>query len=169
MALPFKIHELLSAAELAELEAYCREPGRTVDEAHEWMQARGFTLSRGAVGNWLCEFKKQLMAERFSRSGELAAAIKAAVAGGEFEKVADAAVMQLTQVVFEQSTALESDGEVDPLDVMRMTRSLKNLVGSQAEMRRMLAEKFDREMSKATKGGAISAGDIASVRKAVFG
>lgn len=174
MSRPHKVHELLSRSELDQLEAFAREPGRTIDECHEWLQAQGFTMSRGAVHNWKRDFDAQVLQERFSRSGELARALKSAVADKGFEDVADAAVMQLTQVVFEQASKLEADGEIDPLDVQRMTKSLANLVGGKVVLTKIFAAKFEREMremrsKQQAAPGTISEDDIAKVRKAVFG
>jgi hypothetical protein len=172
MSLPFKIHELLSASELEELEAFAREPGRTVDETHEWLQARGFTVSRTGVWNWKRKFDEQVLAERFARSSELASALKGAVEGGRFGDVADAAVMQLTQVVFEQAARLDADGSVKSGDLLNMAISLKSLVGSKQQLTRMLAEKFDAEMSKEAQkrpDRTITSEQIAEARKRIFG
>lgn len=167
-----KVHELLDERELEDFRAFARVPARTIDEMHDWLLAKGYTLSRGAVHNWKQAFDAELMQERFSRSGELARAIKGAVKGEDFGDVADAAAMQLTQVVFEQAARLESEGDIDPLDVQRMTRSLTNLVASKQGLVKLLAEKFDREVqARQQKRGdrAITADDIADVRKAIFG
>ena len=166
----FKVHELLGREELDALEAFAREPGRSYDEVHEWLLSRGYTLGRTAAGNWKREFDARMMRERFSRSGELAAAIKGAVDGGKFEDVAEAATMQLTQVVFEQAAQLQADGKLDPLDVQRMTKSLANLVTGKAGLMKLLAARMEREMRAAKdKGRAIDDQTIADVRKAVFG
>ena len=166
----FKVHELLSRDELTQLEDFAREPGRTVDECYQWMLERGFTLSRSAVGTWLRAFREQCMKERFSASSELARAIKGAVKSNEFGDIADAAVMQLAQVVFEQAAQLQGDGKVDPLDVQRMTRSLKNLIGGKAELTAMLAEKFDKETQRrVAERRQLTSEDLAEIRKAVFG
>lgn len=168
-----KVHELLTADELAELEAFAREPGRTIDECHQWLLERGYTLSRGAVGNWKQKLDEQVMSERMSRNGELARAMKAAVEkDGGFDDVANAALLQLVQVTFEQSSRLEAEGKLDPIDVMRMTRSLRNLIGGKAEHTKTLAAKFDREMDERQKkrpGGALTAEDILEARRQIFG
>lgn len=171
MSSHFKVHELLSASELEELEKFAREPGRTIDEVHEWMLARGFTLARTSAGTWLRKFREELIRQRFNSSGELARAIKDAVAGGSFDDVAAAANMQLVNVVFEQAARLQSEGELDSEAVESMTRSLKNLVGTKAQHAKLLAEKFDREMAErsAKGGGKISGEDVAAARKAIFG
>ncbi len=167
MSHPHKVHELLSLAELDDFETFCREPGRTIDEAHDWLLERGFTLSRGAVYNWKAKFDERVMADRFSRSGELARAMKSAMKDGSFEDVADAAAMQLTQVVFEQSSRLEAEGEVDSLDVVRMTKSLNNL----AALRDALRQLKERQTAaieaaeKTAKAGGSSAAVVAKVRE----
>ena len=168
----FKVHELLTRSELDALEAFAREPGRTVDECFQWMLERGFTLSRSAVGTWKQAFDGQLLAERFSNSGELAKALKGAIQGGNFDDIAEAAVMQLTQVVFESSAALQSGGGVDPLDVQRMTRSLNNLIGGKAGLMKIVASKFERETRKmldASPGRTLTEEQIGQAAKAVFG
>jgi hypothetical protein len=68
----FKVHELLSREELDKLEAFAREPGRTVDECHEWLQAHGFTLSRSAVGAVEAAFDAS---DKFRASNETARAL----------------------------------------------------------------------------------------------
>lgn len=166
----FLIHELLSSSELEELETFAREPGRTHEEIGGYLQDHGHTVSKSSVGRWKQMFDQRVMAERMSRSGEMAKAIKGAVSNGSFGDVADAAVMQLTQVVFEQASSLQADGKVDALDVQRMTKSLVNLVGSKAVLTKMLAEKFDKESQKLVASRRqITDADIAEVRKAVFG
>lgn len=176
MSSHYKVHELLNRDELDQLELYAREPGRTVDEIHEWMQVRGYTLSRTAAWTWKRAFDEQLLKERFSRSGELAKAIKSAVAGEQMEDVAEAAVMQLTQVVFEQSAKLESEGQLDPLDVQRMTKSLANLVASKMGLVRIYAQRFEKEMADTGKAAAgkrpeevFTPERIAEARRRIFG
>src|SRR5438046_1431319 len=105
MAQPFKVHELLKdhGEDLAELEAYARDPGRTIDECHTWLLAKGYVLSRSAVGTWKQSFDALLMQERFSRAGELAGAIRDAAKSGGAVAIGEAAILQLSQVVFEQA------------------------------------------------------------------
>lgn len=172
MASHFKVHELLGLEELNALEAFAREPGRTVDECWEWMQAKGYTLSRSAVGTWKKEFDSILMTERFSRAGELAMAINQSAAASGAVGIADAAMKQLTQVVFEQAVKLQSEGEIEPLDIVRWSAALKSLTGTKKDVEQLLGEKFDREMKeKQAKrpNGIVTPEDIAAARKAIFG
>jgi hypothetical protein len=169
----FKVEELLKdERELEDLRVFARQPGRSVDELHEWLLAKGYTLGRSSVGRWKQALDEELLKERFSRSGELARAIKDSVSKGSFEDVAEAAAMQLTQVVFEQAATLQAEGKIDPLDVQRMTRSLVNLADAKSSIVQLLADKFDKEMAaRAEKrpDRTITADDIAAARRAIFG
>ncbi|MCC6425120.1 MAG: hypothetical protein IT447_16725 [Phycisphaerales bacterium] len=168
----FEVHTQLNAAELEELEAFAREPGRTVDEVHQWLLERGFTMARSSAGRWMTGFRKQIQAERFGRSAELAAAIKGAVAAGDFANVADAAVMQITQAIFEQAANLDAEGKVKSSDLLNMATALKAAVGGKRQILDLAAAKFDAEATKLAAAGtrrAITEADIAAVRKAVFG
>lgn len=157
MSKPFKVHELLTPAEVAELEAFVRaDRSRTIDECHDWLLERGFTLSRGAAGNWLAEFKDQLLKERFSRSGELAQAIMGAAKEKGVAHVADAALLQLSQVILEQSLKLESDGTIDSADIVNLTRGLRNVVAGKDQVDDLLARQKLAlvEAEKVAAGGA---------------
>jgi hypothetical protein len=157
----------LSREELDALEKFAREPSSTVDKCLEWLLAHGYRASRSAVGRWKQGFD---MRERFSRSRELAGAMKTAMEGGSFDDVAAAANMQLVNLVFEQSVLMQADEAVDGDTVEAMTRSLKNLVGTKAQHTKMLAEKFDSETRKlVAQKRALTQQDIDDVRKAVFG
>jgi hypothetical protein len=170
MSQPFKVHELLSIGQLAELEQFAREPGRTINECREWLGQHGFELSQTAVWNWLRAFKEQLLAERFRRSSDLAMAMKGAVTSGNFGDVADAAVMQLTQVIFEQAVRLDEEGSVESRDLVNMATALRQAVGSKQQILKLAAEKFEREAARLVESRRqITADDIAQVRKAVFG
>jgi hypothetical protein len=168
MGQKLRVLELLSSDEVGKLEAFCRERARTVDECFDWVLALGFTLSRSAVGTWKQKLDEQLLGERFSRSGELAASIKSAVSGGDAVAIGDASVLQLAQVVFEQSLKLDAGGAIDPLDVMRMTRSLKNLLDGKRMVETLkseMAAKVIAEAEKTAKGGGDGNAVVNKVRE----
>lgn len=171
MSLPFKILELLSAAELAELETYAREPGRTVDECHEWMRARGFTLARSSVGNWLSDFKNRVVAEKFSASSELARAIRdqANTEGGAVA-ISEGAILQLSQQIFE--ALARSDSE--PGDLLKLAIALKTTLAGKEQADSIRAEEKRKQaeaLAQATKaaGMGASATDVVNVIKRVMG
>jgi hypothetical protein len=170
-----KVDDSLDASELEELRAWCGEKKRTVDDVHRWLQERRFTMSRSAAWKWLQSFEEEQLRQRFSRSGELAAAVTAAVKNGSFDAVADAATMQLTQVVFEQATQLQADGQIDPLDIARMATALRSLVRSKAGLIAIYQARFDREMKLAAEDArkkgvqGVTPEQIIQARKMIFG
>lgn len=173
MSLPLKVHELLDAKALEELEAFAREPGRTVDEVWQWMKDRGHELSRTAAWNWQRSFNERLMAERFSRSGELAAAIRDAAKRGGAVAISEAAMLQLSQVIFEQAAKLEADGDVDSRDLLRLTSSIKSLMDSTQRAEQIKTEYERRtaaaveEASKAVRNGATGEQIVLRLREAL--
>jgi hypothetical protein len=128
MARHFAIHTLLSREELDELETFAREPGRTVDACWDWMLAHGFKVSRAAVGTWKRHFS---LSDRFAASSEAAKALMEAAKAGGTVAIADAATLQLGQMVFEKMIELQGGqegGEVSTKDLWALSMSLKNVV-----------------------------------------
>jgi hypothetical protein len=164
----FKVEELLSRDELDEFEKFAGEPARTIDESHDWLLTRGFTLGRTAVGNWLREFRERAMHDRVRQSIEsserfVAVAKEAGVAG-----MASASLARFQQLLFE---AMVRDEELDAGDLMKFSIALKTAVaaGQQIEA---LKSTFDKQVQAAQSkrpDGVITQDDINSVRKAMFG
>lgn len=154
----FKVHELLTERQLEDLRVFAREPGRTIDELHERLLADGFTLSRGAVGNWKQAFDEELLAERFRRSGEFARNVVEIAKQGSVA-VSDAALLQLTQVLFEQMAKLDGDGKIESAELVNLSRALKNAVGTKQGIEDLRQEMQQRqrqaveEASKTAKAG----------------
>lgn len=169
----FKVHELLSGPELEELRTFAREPGRTVDEIHQWLLERGYTMSRSSAGRWKQQFDEELMCERFSRSGELAAAIRDAASRGGAVAISEAAMLQLSQVIFEQSVKLQADGDVDSMDVRRLTASIKSLMDSTQRAEQIKREFETRQKAAveaaeaATRSGASATAVVDTIKKAL--
>ena len=174
MSSHFKIHELLNSTELEELRTFAREPGRTVDEAHEWLQTRGFTMSRSAVGNWKQQFDQELIAERMSGAGGLAAAfMKAAQADGGLQ-IPDAAVLQLAQMIFEKGASLAGGGDVQVADLNQMALSLQRLMLAKARVETTRTEMEKRQRmavdaaSKVVEAGG-DAKDVVNTVREILG
>jgi len=172
MASPFKIIELVTAAELAELETFCREPGRTIDEVGGWLQDHGHSVSHGAIGNWLSDFKKRLLAEKFSASSDLARAIRdqATREGGSLA-IGQGAILQMTQQIFELLAA----GNSDPGDLRKLASAL-NMSMSAGQRIEDLRREFETqkraaldEASKVAAGKGATAADVVSVIKRSLG
>ena len=167
MARHHKVHELLSRDELDAFEAFAREPARTVDECHEWLEAHGFQISRGAVGNWKREFDAT---DKFRASNEVARALVDAAKAGGTVAVSDAANLKLSQMVFEQLLKLQNDDDVSTKELWALSMAVKNVVQGQRHV-----EKLKEEVAAAiatadrkAKTGA-TAGDVVATIKQALG
>jgi hypothetical protein len=160
----FKVHELLSREELDELETFAREPGRTVLECFEWLAARGFVLSHGAVGNWKKDFH---LTDQFASSNASARALMDAAKSGGAVAIGDAAALQLSQMLFEQMTVAASSGKVTAKDLWAMSMALKNTITSKRHLEKLRGEVADAlaEAEKSAKSGASPQAVVERVRE----
>lgn len=146
----FKVHELLSGAELEQLEAFAREPGRTVDECWDWLTERSFNISRGAVGNWLRELREQMLKDRTAAGGGLARAFMEATKDAGGLAVHDAAVLQVGQMIFELAVDTAAGGEVKAEDLTKMSLALQRLTLSKARLEKV-REEFEERQRRAVE------------------
>lgn len=171
MANHFKIHELLSASELEELETFAREPGRTHEEILEWLQGRGFTVGRSSVGRWKQDFDQRLIAERMSGAGGLAKAFMDAARDGGGLQIPDAATLQLAQMIFETSARLAASGDVEPSELNQMALSLQRLMLAKGRLEKTRTEVEQRqqqaieEASKVAEDGGDGRSVVEKVRE----
>jgi hypothetical protein len=143
----------VTAAELEELErSRASRAGRSTSATSGCRPAA--TRSRGRGGQLEAEVRRA-GPRRSGSAGRRAGA--GDQGGGEGRgvrgDVADAAVMQLTQVVFEQSARLEADGRDRPAG-----RPADDAVAGEPDrhegaISKMLAAKFDREMKSGRRSG----------------
>jgi hypothetical protein len=78
----------------------------------------------------------------------------------------------LTQAVFEMTAQMQADGTLDPDSLSQMAGAMNKLIGGQANLTKMLAIKFEKEMSRQlgqTKERKLTAEQIAAAGKAIFG
>ena len=173
MSLPLKIHELLNSSELEELEAFAREPGRTVDEIHQWMTAKGHELSRTAAWNWQRAFNERMAAERMSGAGKLAQAFMEAARSDGGLKIPDAAVMQIAQMIFERGATLAAGEEIDPRDLSTLALAMQRLMSAKSRLETTRSEFLEREKqaveeaSKAAQGGADAPSVVETIKKSL--
>jgi hypothetical protein len=170
----FKVHELLSAAELEQLEAFSREPGRTVDEVWEWLQARGYTMSRSSAGRWFAEFRQREAVERMRSGGSLAKAFMEAAKDSGGVAVSDAAVLQVAQLVFEAAADAQGSGKVSTEDLANMALALQRVTTSKAKIEDTRSEMEKRQRAAVEAGEkAMAAGkgpqDVVSTIKKALG
>ena len=166
MSQHFKVHDLLSRAELDELEAFAREPGRTIDECHEWLQAHGFTISRTAVFRWFRNFRSE---DRFRTSQELAKNLVETAKREGTIAVNDANTLLLSSMLQNKLLQLESQEDAPTKELWGVSMALKNVVATKTEVEEQKG-RFD-QAAKALLGKKreITQADIDEVRKAVFG
>jgi hypothetical protein len=160
----FKVHELLNREELDALEAFAREPGRTVDECTDYLLAHGFTIVRSSVHRWMRQF---LLSDRFTASNETARALMDAAKQGGTVAISDAAVLQLSQMLFEQLVKLQSDKKVNTKELWAVSMALKNVVTGKRHVEKLKSEiqtALD-EASKAAGSGKDANAVVAKMRE----
>ncbi len=163
MASRHKLPLLLSGDDLASLEAFVRERGRTVDQCHEWVQAHGYTLHRSAVGTWKREFDAT---DKFEAAADVARGFLAAQASDPVG-MAQATVTKAQQLVFEGLLKMELDGELNVADLKSISVAVKNTMTSQldADELRGRQKAAVAEANKLAKAGGSGEAVAAKVRE----
>ena len=163
MAAKLQVHVLLTREELDQLEAFCREPGRTVDEVHHRILALGYTLSRNAVWNWKKEFDAT---DKFRASNDVARSLVEAAKSGGTVAISDAATLQLSQMLFEQMLEVSSGGEVSTKELFAMSMALKNVVTGARHVEKLRSEVAGAlaEAEKDAKAGGSAEAVVSKVR-----
>ena len=162
----FAVHQLLkdSPAELESLQEFARDPARTVDDCHEWLQAKGYTLSRSAVGTWKKEFNAS---DAYRASNEVAVGMMAAVAEGGAVSLTDAATLQVGQMVFEQMLRVQQSGQMETKELLNLSAALKNTITAKRHVE-MLKEQIKGalvEAEKEAKAGGSAEAVVSKVRE----
>jgi hypothetical protein len=167
-----KVHEELSRDELDRLEAYAREPGRTIDECVEWLQAEGFVISRSAVGRWKAAFDAE---DRFKAAADLARGLMdTATSGKGATDIADAANLKLGQMAFEQLVRMQTDEVVSTKDVLGLSLALRNVVATKRGVELVREEMAGRQKKAAEEARKVadaggSAAQVVAVIQKAFG
>ncbi len=173
MSQHFKVHELLDSAGLEALEAFAREPGRTVDECHAWMRDRGHDVSRSAVGAWKQSFDSRLMAERMSAAGGLAKAFMAAAKSDGGLQIPDAAVLQMSQMIFEHAARLATGGEVETRELADLGLALQRTTLAKVRVENVRSAFLKREQqavdaaSKVAQSGGKATDVVDTIKRAL--
>lgn len=169
MSRPHRVHELLDRKELDALEAFVRDkPGCTVDQAHDWLLTRGYTLSRGAAHNWKRQFDAE---DNVRRAAEISRSYLDVAKHAGAADIAAASLQRFQQILFDHLLGAE---EADAGELMKLSISLKTAVQSGRqieEFRKEVAEREQAAVEKAerqAKTGA-SAGDVIATVKAALG
>jgi len=163
----FRVDEVLAEQEedREAFEAFARDPGRTIDECHEWLLAKGYKVSRNAVWRWLTDFRTQISIEKTSGASKMAAAVMEAAKQSGGLAISDAAVQQVAQLIFESAAQRAIDGELDPKDLNMMALSLQRLMLAKGrlELTRTEMEKRQLQAVEAAEKVVAEGGDGKSV------
>jgi hypothetical protein len=158
----FRVHELLSKAELAALEDFAREPACTVDECFEWMQVRGFTLARSSVGSWLRNFKRSAMFRTSSETAHLILELakKEGVAFG------DAVSISLNTAIFDQLNDGMIAGTLDEKKLHALASAHRDVMASKMTVEDLKIKQNEAliEAEKIQKAGGSAQDVVAKVR-----
>lgn len=175
----FRVDEVLAGhdEDREAFEAFARDPGRTIAECHEWLQARGYVVSRNAVWRWLGDYRTQLQIEKTTGASRMATALMETAKQSGGLGIADAAVQQIGQLLFEAAASRSMDDQIDPKDLSTMALSLRHLMSAKAsleetraEIERQKRDQFDQATKPLMQGKReITPADIEQVRKSVFG
>lgn len=162
----FQVHILLKdrPAELAALEEFARDPARTVDDCWEWMQAKGYTLARSAVGTWKKKFDRL---DAFAASNDAARSLVDAAKSGGVISLTEATELQLSQMLFEQLAVLQSNGEVQTKELVNVSAAMKNVVTSKRHLEKLKTEISAalNEAEKDAKAGGSAENVVNKVRE----
>lgn len=154
----FQVEKVVeSREELEELKAFAREPARTVDACHEWLLAKGYTLSRSAVGAWKRKF---LADDRYAASAETAKVVIEAAKSGGVVSVSDAVTLQMQHMIFEQLLSMQEDGTVTAKDLRSLSTASRNAIAGKLvleELRTKQAEAIAEAEKEAKAGGSAEA------------
>lgn len=154
----------LDRSELEKLEAYAREPGRTVDQVHEHLLVQGFTASRSAVGRWKARFDET---DRMSAAAELADAIHTASADAGTVDVAGAVNLQVAQRL--QAALVRGGEELALGDLLKASLAISQITANQkrvVELKRQQADAV-KTAEAAAKSGASATDVVATIKKAL--
>jgi len=153
----FRIDNDLSPEHLDEFEVLAARKDMQIDDLWEWLDDHGYRIGRSSVHRWRRDFDAQLSSMR--QSAELARAVTDLAKQGEIDGVSDAALMRLQQVLLEQTFKLDAEGEIDPLDLARLSRALKTVVNAKQDVEQLKRDHEARsraaieELKRATSEG----------------
>jgi hypothetical protein len=161
----------MSRDELEKLEAFAREPGRTVDACHDWLLAQGFTASRSAVGRWKKAFDET---DALSAASDLCDAINTAHA--ELGSVDLNKAMQL-QLQQRMADKLARDGNQQDIEyyeaaagiIERLARSGRHNTKHEIELLELRQRNAEaaRLLDQAAKAGDVKHDVVSTIKKAL--
>ena len=167
----YKLDSLLSPEDRPAYEALLRQPATTVDEAFAWLEERGVEVSRSAVHRHKRTFEETLSGVR--RSAEMAQSFAQVARESGVEGMTEAALARFSQLLMEKLMQIDGDADIDAGELLKLAMSIRQQVGSARDLRKSLAEKFEKEMAKTGEGKKaeeiFTPERIADARRRIFG
>jgi len=172
MSRHFKVDEFLQTKtpeERAEYDAIARDARTTVDAAQAWLVEHGYDGSRHSTANHKKSFDEVLKGVR--RSAEMASSFGQVLREGGTEHINEAVLGRFQQLLMGKLMEMEAE-DADTGDLLKLAMSVRQTIGSAKDLRKMLAEKFEQEMTAEAQkrtDRTITPEQIADARKRIFG
>jgi hypothetical protein len=146
--LMLKVDEVLKPEDREPYAAFCRAPGTTNRTAQQWLLARGYRVSYGAVHRHRRRTTRQIMEVR--RSAELAVELGRIARAAGSAVIGDAALTRFEQVVMEQLCRTSLTKRLSPKDLSDLGRSVGTAVTARSRMEELRRE-FDKQKRAALR------------------
>jgi hypothetical protein len=139
MAHRFKVAEELSREELEQFKEFIRERNyaRSIDECHEWIQARGYTGGRTAVWNWVQRFA---MEDQYRASSEMANAMVETAKHQGVVAISDATALQIQSMIFQKGLDAQVKGDLSTKDLLGLSLAFKTVVAGKRGVEQLKKE-----------------------------
>lgn len=163
MARKLRVLELVPRPELDQLEAFAREKSRTVDEIHDWLLSRGYTMARNAAWNWKTIFEAE---DATRRASEISTAYLEAAGQTDQTSVARAALRKFQELVLDYTmSATDADaGELMKLaGAMKMGMNTQQIIVELQEKQTEAVKAAEQQVKTGTSAGDV----VATIKKAL--
>lgn len=163
-----KIAKALTPEDLKELHKSLATPGVTYDDVVDWLKARGYQISRSAVGRYSKDFLSRL--ERLKEVEEKAKTIVSEV--GDALSMEEAAAKIFTQKVLEHLLSID---DLSGQKFGSLMMAFSKLQSSSTQRERLKADLQKKiavaaeEVSEAAKSNGLSEKAAEEIRKKILG
>ena len=157
VAFHYKVDELLTPADLTAYLSLIEHPRTRVDDAHAWLTARGYALSRSAVARHRCRHLNRLAESR--RTIDAARAVGEAVAAGasggtDAVSFDDAAGVYLAYLLFDRLLSIDKDSPPPPKEMLLYAQAISQNIRSRLDANSLadLRERATRRKGRKGRG-----------------
>ncbi len=176
MSRKYRVDQVLAAPEVsdadrAEYQALLRQPATTIDDLLDWLDERGFAVSRGAVWKHRRNFQETLDGVR--RSAELARAFADVAREGGVESLGEASLARFQQIMAEKLLSIDVDGDMDAKELLQLSMAMNQAATTKQRIEKVKREYEQRQQDAlaraqaAAAGGASGADVVATIKQAL--